>query len=127
MNKKYIVCVDDEKIVLDSLRVQLNRHFGNQFIYEFAESAQEALEILDELDNSDRLTMLISDWLMPEMKGDEFLTKVHQKNNQLKMILLTGHAKEDAVNELLQKIKNLKVVYKPWQENILIDEIKKNM
>ncbi|MEM8781207.1 MAG: hypothetical protein AAGF26_20625 [Cyanobacteria bacterium P01_G01_bin.49] len=29
--KKAILCVDDEQIVLRSLRDQINKHFGNQF------------------------------------------------------------------------------------------------
>ena len=70
-----IVCVDDEKIVLDSLNSQLTRNFGKNFNYEFAESAKEALEIIEELHKADdeMIYVVISDWLMPGMKGDELL------------------------------------------------------
>ena len=47
MKKKAIICVDDEKVVLDSLRSQIKRFFRNEYIYEFAESAEEAMDVLD--------------------------------------------------------------------------------
>ena len=48
--KRYaILCVDDEKIVLDSLKQQLKRNFGAKYLYEFAQDANEALGVIDEL------------------------------------------------------------------------------
>ena len=48
MSKLAILCIDDEKIVLDSLRDQLKNHFKDTIILEFGQSAQEGLEILEE-------------------------------------------------------------------------------
>ena len=36
MSKAAIICVDDEAIILDSLKRQLRKAFENQYIYEFA-------------------------------------------------------------------------------------------
>lgn len=124
MNKKYIICVDDEKIILDSLRVQLNRNFGNNFMYEFAESGDEALEILEELDvQNNNIITIISDWLMPNMRGDELLKKVDEKYKGARMLMLTGQAKEEALDDLIKRVKDVKIIQKPWLENQLIDEI----
>ncbi len=124
MNKNYIICVDDEKIILDSLRVQLNRHFGNNFMYEFAESGDEALEILEELDvHNNSIITVISDWQMPKMRGDELLTKVDEKYKGARMLMLTGQAKEKILDDFVKKVKDVKILYKPWLENQLIDEI----
>ena len=49
MKKRVILCVDDEKIILDSIKTQLKERYGNTFVYETAESATEALEIIDEI------------------------------------------------------------------------------
>ena len=49
MNKPVILCVDDEKIVLTSLKEQLKRPFGNKFTVETVESGEEALECLQDL------------------------------------------------------------------------------
>jgi CheY-like chemotaxis protein len=77
MKKKAIICVDDEIIILESLREQLEKHFGDQYIYETAESGEDALEIIDELEDEDiEIAIIVSDWLMPGMKGDKFLLQV---------------------------------------------------
>ncbi len=79
MNEAVILCVDDETVILESLQEQISRHFGKQFLYEAAESAEEALEILEDLtDEGVKIVVIVSDWLMPGMRGDEFLVKVHQ-------------------------------------------------
>jgi CheY-like chemotaxis protein len=72
--KGVLLCVDDEIIVLTALKDQLRRGFGNDFHIDVAESAEEALELLDELsEQGHRLLVIVSDWLMPGMKGDYFL------------------------------------------------------
>src|SRR5512133_2618925 len=126
MKKKCILCVDDEKIVLDSLRAQLNRHFGEQFIYEFAESGEEALEILDEMVPSEyTLLMIISDWLMPAMKGDEFLIKAHAQFPKVYKLMLTRQANETAIQDLIRKIERFQVIYKPWEEDAIVNAVSK--
>ncbi|MDY6920386.1 MAG: hypothetical protein SV765_09265 [Pseudomonadota bacterium] len=49
MTKPVILCVDDEKLVLTALKSQLLHHFGHSHRVELAQSAEEALELLDEL------------------------------------------------------------------------------
>ena len=121
-----IVCVDDEKIVLNSLNSQLSRNFGNNYNYEFAESAEEALEIIDELrsENEEVIYVVISDWLMPGMKGDELLTEVRKKVKNVKTILLTGHVDSKIVQNIERTGNDIKCIYKPWNEAELIDLIK---
>jgi CheY-like chemotaxis protein len=45
-DRKAMLFVDDEKIILQSLKNQIKKHFGNRYLYEFAESGEEALEAL---------------------------------------------------------------------------------
>ncbi len=49
MAKPVILCVDDEKIILDSLKAQLKGKFGNVYMYEGAENADDAMEVINEL------------------------------------------------------------------------------
>ena len=42
--------------------------------------------------------MIISDWLMPGMKGDELLIRIHELFPKVVKIMLTGQADEVAVN-----------------------------
>lgn len=44
-----ILCVDDEPIILIALKQELKKQFGNEFQYETAINANEALEVVDEL------------------------------------------------------------------------------
>ena len=67
-----IICVDDEPIVLGSLKRQLLAGLGSDYAVETAESAAEALEVIDELmEEGTELPLVISDHLMPEMRGAE--------------------------------------------------------
>lgn len=125
MSEAAILCVDDELVILKSLEIELHSAFGNNYLYEFAESADEALEIIDELDE-DRVQILIivSDWLMPGMKGDEFLIEVHKKYPKIVKLMLTGQADEDAV-ERAKKYANLyRYIPKPWNNQELIGIIR---
>jgi CheY-like chemotaxis protein len=112
-----ILCVDDEMMILDSLKEQLQRNFGKEYIYETAESVVEAWEIIDELCDSEiRLLVIVSDWLMPGMKGDEFLIQVHQKMPAITTIMLTGQADRSAIEKAQEKANLHACVHKPWQE-----------
>jgi CheY-like chemotaxis protein len=44
-----ILCVDDENIILDSLKEQLEKYFGYDYLYETAENGEEGLELIEEL------------------------------------------------------------------------------
>ena len=72
-----IICVDDEKLILDSLKGQLQHKFTAECNLEIAESAEEALELLDELmEDEIEVPLVISDQIMPGMKGDELLVRI---------------------------------------------------
>lgn len=128
MAQKAILCVDDEKIILTSLRDQLTNYFGNKYIYEFAESADEAWEVIEELDE-DKISLLIivSDWLMPGIKGDEFLIQVHQKYPNVIKVLLTGQADETAINRAIEQANLHRYLPKPWDKNTLIEVLESGL
>ncbi|MDY7013253.1 MAG: response regulator [Cyanobacteriota bacterium] len=124
MTDAAILCVDDEVSVLRSLEIELREAFQDAYYYEFAESADEALEVLDELQGDDvQILIIVSDWLMPGIKGDEFLIKVHQKFPKIIKVMLTGQADEEAI-ERAQKEANLyRCLRKPWKNQELISTI----
>jgi CheY-like chemotaxis protein len=121
MSEAVILCVDDETVILESLQEQISRHFGEQFLYEAAESAEEALEILDELtEEGVKIVVIVSDWLMPGMRGDEFLVKVHQQFGETTTIMLTGQADEKAIERAKREANLYCCVHKPWREEELL-------
>lgn len=126
MSKRAILCVDDEKIVLDSLQEQLRTTFGDQFEYEIAESVEEAWEVIDSLVNDGfEMVLVISDWLMPRVKGDTFLIDVHSKYPATVTIMLTGQADPDAVQNAMDNANLYAYIRKPWREADLIAYVNK--
>ncbi len=122
MPNNAILCVDDEEIILKCLGDQLRRNFGDQYIYEFAESADEALEVIDELNKDEvSIILIVSDWLMPGMKGDEFLIRVHQKFPGIVKVMLTGHADIHAIERARKDADLHRCISKPWTEEELIE------
>jgi CheY-like chemotaxis protein len=121
---KAILCVDDERIVLISLRDQISKHFGDLYRYEVAESADEAWEVIEELcAEAINILVIVSDWLMPGMRGDEFLIQVHKRFPSIVTVLLTGHADESAISQARQYANLHAYIAKPWTEEHLISII----
>ncbi len=128
MAKCAILCVDDEQIILDSLHEQLENYFGHDFIYETAENAKEGLEIIDELAKDGiKILIIVSDWLMPGIKGDEFLIQVHKKYPAIVKVMLTGQANEDAIKRAKEEANLHAVLYKPWSDKELFTIIKSGL
>jgi CheY-like chemotaxis protein len=119
-----MLCVDDERIILDSLRIQIEKSFNNEYIFEYAESAEEALEVIDDFIHSQiKLLLVISDYQMPGMKGDEFAEVLKEKLPQVNIVLLTGQITEEKSAALLDQQIILKVLQKPWKEKNLLEII----
>ncbi|GGA06467.1 response regulator [Okeania sp. KiyG1] len=115
-----IICVDDEMPILKVLKEQLQRCFGNKYIYEVAQSAEEAWVVIDELEEEDiKILAIVSDWLMPNVKGDVFLTQVHKRFPEIVTVMLTGQADEAAIERARQQANLYACLHKPWTEEQL--------
>ena len=72
-SKGYFICVDDEVSVLETLREQLIQRFGETHYIEVADSAESALALIDEIHTAGEVVeLIISDQVMPNMKGVDF-------------------------------------------------------
>ncbi|MDD4921545.1 MAG: hybrid sensor histidine kinase/response regulator [Bacteroidales bacterium] len=119
--KQAIICVDDEDIIIEALKDQLGPFFENQYLIETATTAEEALEIYDELIESGyEVPVVISDYLMPNMRGDEFLINIHAKNPKTLKILLTGHANIEGIANAINNANLYRYIPKPWDRDDLI-------
>lgn len=128
MFKKAILCVDDEIIVLTSLKSQIKKHFGNRYLYEFSESAAEAWEVIEELhDDGIDILVIVSDWLMPKTKGDELLIEIHRKFPDIVTVMLTGHANQQAIDRCREQANLHRCLFKPWTEQDLIETIESGL
>ena len=124
MPKRTILCVDDEKVVLTSLIGQLNNTFSNQFNYEGFTSAEEAWEFIDELyADGQEVDLIICDWLMPRVRGDEFMIRVHKRFPVVQLIMLSGQADKDSVDRAKAEANLFKFMAKPWDKDELMKEV----
>lgn len=120
-----ILSVDDDPLVLSSLKLQLGRHFSDEFVLEFAQSAEEALEVVGFLDKDGiNLVIIISDYIMPGMNGDEFARKVKEKYPSLEILMLSGQADNITIDNLLEDHTISGLLTKPWGEEELVAHVR---
>ncbi|MBT7884897.1 MAG: response regulator, partial [Candidatus Marinimicrobia bacterium] len=92
MGNRIVLCVDDEETILNSLEMDLSDPDGGYQV-ELATNGMEALDLVNALfEEGHELAVVISDYIMPEMKGDELLGKIHQDYPSAVNILLTGQS-----------------------------------
>lgn len=119
MKKCVILCVDDEKDILDSLRYFLiSKIDAGTYRIEIAESAEEALEIYEECKQSGiSIPLIIADYIMPGTKGDELLVNLHKKDPKMVKVLLTGQATLDGVKNAYENASLYRYIEKPWEKS----------
>lgn len=124
MEKGYILCVDDEISVLETLREQLREHFGQSHEIEVATSAEEGLSLISQIrETGGFVEVIITDQVMPGIKGDQFLEEVHRNLPDTIKILLTGHAGLASAIHAVNKGGLNRYIEKPWNMENLKDDI----
>jgi diguanylate cyclase (GGDEF)-like protein len=121
MTREVILCVDDDSGVLTSLRSLLENSLQHGQLIEIAESGSEALELIDELEREGQtLAVIIADYIMPGMKGDELLVRVHQRLPDALTILLTGQSSLDGVKRAINEANLFRFLEKPWHNDDVV-------
>jgi len=108
-----ILIVDDEPSVRSALRRTLRKE---RYELSFAESAAEALAMLRE----SKPDLIISDHLMPEMTGLQFLQRCRLMYPDVGRIVLTGQAEMETVIAAINDGAVFRFLTKPWDD----DEVK---
>jgi DNA-binding NtrC family response regulator len=119
MNQPVILCVDDEQTILRSLKTELKQALNTDYIIETAEGGEEALELVEELlEEHYELPLVICDYIMPALKGDEL--RIHQISPATLKVMLTGQAALEAVGNAIKYAKLYHYIAKPWNTKELI-------
>ena len=115
-----IVLVDDEIMVTKTLSTLLKLE-GLRDTVTFNNPC-EALEYL----KNNSCVLIISDFIMPQMDGIEFLSQVKELEIQsdTTQILLTGYADKENAIKAINEIGIFKYIEKPWNNDDLILNIK---
>jgi DNA-binding NtrC family response regulator len=110
-----ILVVDDDVLLTMALKMELQRHYGQRYAIESAYNAAGAEKLLGELfEDGIRTILVISDWMMPGMRGDALLERVRASYPGMKTILLSGYACDNNVQRLYDIHCLDAFVAKPW-------------
>ncbi len=116
-----IVCVDDDPNVLASLRDLLSNNLGDGVDIEFAECGEEALDVLEELKEDGRpFSVVVSDYIMPQMRGDDLLIEIHNKSPETVTIMLTGQSDMNGVRRAINQANLYRFIEKPFNNEDLL-------
>ena len=108
MNEAAILCVDDEVSLLRVLELGL-RDLSIEVIT--ASSGQEGLKWLEERE----IAVVLSDQMMPEMNGIEFLGQVRERWPDTFRIMLTAYADLNTVMAAVNEGEIHRFLTKPWR------------
>lgn len=117
--KATIVIVDDEQSILKELRILLGRAYK---VHVFA-NPEEAEQFVDD----NHVDMVISDEMMPEMRGSELLARIHRKHPDICNIVLSGQAEKDDIVRAVNEGHIFSFLYKPAERQQLINVIEKGL
>jgi two-component system, probable response regulator PhcQ len=104
-----ILIVDDEANVLNALRRSLRKEGYEVFT---ASSPSEALTLL----STNPVDVVISDHLMPEMTGLEFLNIIRNRYPDMMRLMLTGHADMQTAIHAINQGEIYRFLTKPWDD-----------
>lgn len=109
--------MDDDTFILEVLRIQLERALPEYITVERALSPGEAIGMLEDWkkDNFQELALIVSDYLMPEMLGSDFLLKANELFPKARKMMLTGQAEMENVLRVLHEMSLFRYLSKPWE------------
>ena len=82
-------------------------------------SAKQALELLDD----EAFDLVVSDVVMPEMTGVEFLYELRKRRLELPVVLMTGGSKEPERATKAVELGACSLIYKPFSNAELTDAV----
>ena len=112
-----VLYVDDEEGAIHVTNIFLKR-MGLNIEITPALSAEQGLELLKERD----FDVIISDYMMPEMSGIEFLQEVRRRGIKTPFIIFTGRGEERVAMEALNKGAN-RYVRKDRKPSVVFEEL----
>lgn len=110
MDKRVVLFVDDEELILNSLRRSLA---DEPYETLFANSGSQALEILEQ----QQVHVIVSDLCMPEIGGLELLTIVKNSYPHVIRLVLSGNTDRGMLLEAINHGEILRFIPKPWKSN----------
>lgn len=108
-----VLVVDDEEIVLKSIGNYLEVETDYRIL-----TFSSPVEALKSIENKE-VDLVISDYLMPEMNGIEFLLKVKEIYPLATRIILTAYADKENAIRAINELGLFQYIEKPWDNEQL--------
>lgn len=112
-SKPHVVIVDDDRLTLASLTQVLA--FDDEYELAAFESPRAALEHI----RTTSVDVVLSDFLMPDMSGLDFLKEVKRLIPDVPRILLTGYADKENAIKAINEVGLFQYLEKPWDNEHL--------
>lgn len=119
MKFKSALIIDDEADLLEGLSESLVDVFEN---ISKAMNGEEAFELV----MKNQYDLIISDIMMPKMKGDDFLRKLRMKGIHTPIIFITGNGSKDNLISAL-RLGAVDFVEKPFDIDHFLNTVKRTM
>jgi diguanylate cyclase (GGDEF)-like protein/PAS domain S-box-containing protein len=113
-----ILCIDDDPTVLESLDMELRAAFPG-FQIELFDRPADAIAQAAALGEGAEVPVIICDYIMPGMRGDEVLIALHRQLPQARTIMLTGQSSLDGVTNAINRAALFRFLSKPWSSQDL--------
>jgi DNA-binding NtrC family response regulator len=113
-NKPTVVLVDDEEMVITSVRAYLA--LETDYRVEGFTDPEEAARFIRER----KYDVIVSDYLMPKMTGIQLLRQAKDTAPEASRILLTGHADKQSAIDAINSVALFQYIEKPWDNTQLL-------
>ncbi len=114
-SNKAILIIDDEFIILESLRIQISRLLPESVLLEAASSGDESIQLIDEFyENGQDLALVISDYHLDDAKGTDILKHAISKFPEVQKVILTGQADTEQIEDFKTHYGLDGLFTKPW-------------
>lgn len=119
-----LLCIDDEALVLLSLKTELRHHFANRLAIYTALDGEEANRIFD-FCTEERFENLIviSDLLIPGTTGIHLIEQFLQKQHPFHLVFVTGTALPKIPNHWRDTLLSYQQFPKPWEHSLLVSHM----
>ena len=114
---KTILLIDDEPMVTDICEMMLKK-LGHKVLK--AHSGSEGIKLYEA--NRNQIYLIISDFNMPEMNGQEVVDKLRKMDHNVKVLLSSGDLSVAEENKVISRGFN-GFLKKPYNMNILSEKI----
>ena len=116
VERKKLLVVDDDVFIVELFRMALQ---AEDYDVETVFTGEQALDAM----KGTKFDLVIIDIMLPDIRGDHVVEKIREKNDETRVMLLTGHPSYARCIDVL-KLGISEILLKPIKLNELIMQVK---